>query len=279
MSENGYTQIILVSDENVERLHGKEFLKEFNKFVGTKAVFQQIIIPASETHKNLESLQHILRQFHEFKASRRSSLVITFGGGVVSDVAGLAASLYHRGLPLVHIPTTLIAQADAAIGGKTGIDHLGSKNEIGTFYPPKLVLVDPLYLRTLPERERLAGLAEVYKYALIGNRELWEQLSKQLHRLTRGMNAAYETIIFDSIKEKIRYVEADEFERASGVRELLNFGHTFGHALEVATNFESFCMAKPCYWECALRHGYRKNLGILASEIRARSKPSSHKFP
>jgi shikimate kinase / 3-dehydroquinate synthase len=266
VSENDYSQIILITDENVEQLHGKEFLKEFNKSAGAKVAFRQIIIPSGEIHKNLESLQHILRQFHKWKASRRSTLVVAFGGGVVTDIAGFAASLYHRGLPLVHIPTSLIAQADAAIGGKTGIDYLGSKNEIGTFYPPKLVLVDPLYLRTLPERELLAGLAEVYKYALIGNRDLWEQLSKQLHRLTRGMNAAYEAVIFDSIQEKIRYVEADEFERVVGVRELLNFGHTFGHALEAATNFESFLHGEAVLLGMRAAAWLSKELGHLSVE-------------
>jgi shikimate kinase/3-dehydroquinate synthase len=236
--EHGYAQVIVVMDENVERLHGSEFHDGFTKAVGSKSLLWRIIISAGETNKNRDTLQTILRQIHDFGASRRTSLVVAFGGGMVTDSVGFAASLYHRGLPLVHIPTTLIAQADAAIGGKTGIDAFGGKNQIGTFYPPKLVLVDPLYLRTLPLREIHAGLAEVMKYALIGNRLLWDKLALQVERLVRGIDATYEGIIFDSIQEKIRYVEEDEFERADGIRELLNFGHTFGHALEAATNFK-----------------------------------------
>ena len=238
--EQGYSQVIVVMDENVERLHGKECQECFTKFAGTKALLWRIIIPAGEANKDRDTFQSILRQIHDVGASRRNSLVVAFGGGVVSDITAFAASLYHRGLPLVHIPTTLIAQADAAIGGKTGIDAFGGKNLIGTFYPPKLVLVDPLYLCTLPHRELLSGLAEVLKYALIGDREFWKKLSKQLPRLIRGVDTSYESIIFDSIKEKLRYIEADEFERATGVRELLNFGHTFGHALESATDFKVF---------------------------------------
>jgi 3-dehydroquinate synthase len=271
--EHGYSQVILATDENVERLHGSEFQDAIRKSVGTKALLWQIIIPAGEPSKNRESLQTILRKLNEFGASRRRSLVVTLGGGVVSDIAGLAASIYHRGLPLIHIPTTLIAQADAAIGGKTGIDAFGEKNLIGTFYPPKLVLVDPLYLRTLPRRELLSGLAELLKYGLIGNRALWDKLAKQLPRLTRGMNAAYEALIFDSINEKLRYVEADEFERAEGIRVLLKFGHTFGHALESATNFELFLHGEAVLFGMRAAAWLSKELGYLSiadwSEIEA----------
>ncbi|HZK77065.1 MAG TPA: 3-dehydroquinate synthase, partial [Candidatus Kapabacteria bacterium] len=126
----------------------------------------------------------------------------------------------------------------------------GRKNAIGTFYPPLQVIVDPIYLKTLPKQECLAGLAEVFKYALIGNSELWKKLTKRTRRLVRGVDAAYEEVIFDSIVEKLRYVENDEFERVEGVRELLNFGHTFGHAIEAASDFT------------ALRHGEAVLLGM-----------------
>ncbi len=264
--ENGYSQIILVTDENVEQLAGEEFRKELYRLVGTKATLHSIIIPSGETHKNLDTLQILLEQFHSFNASRGSSLVVALGGGVVTDSAGFAASLYHRGIPLVHIPTTLIAQADAAIGGKTGVDAFGQKNQIGTFYPPKLVLVDPLYLRTLPQRELLSGLAEVLKYALIGNRELWDILATQLLGLTRGMYTAYETIIFDCIKEKLRYVEADEFEHEKGGRELLNFGHTFGHALEAATQFKLLLHGEAVLLGMRAAAWLSKELGHLSLE-------------
>jgi shikimate kinase/3-dehydroquinate synthase len=264
--EQGFSQVIVVMDENVDRLHGNEFRDAFKNAVGQKSLLWQIIIPAGEANKNRDTFQTILRHIHEFGASRRTSLIVTFGGGVVTDIAGFAASLYHRGLPLVHIPTTLIAQADAAIGGKTGIDAFGGKNLIGTIYPPKLVLVDPLYLRTLASREIHAGLAEIVKYALIGDREMWNRLSKQLHRLVKGVNATYETVIFDSIREKLRYVEADEFERANGIRELLNFGHTFGHALEAATNFKVLLHGEAVLLGMRAASWLSKELGFLDKE-------------
>jgi shikimate kinase/3-dehydroquinate synthase len=261
--ENGYSQVIVVMDENVERLHGKEFQEGFTKSAGPNALLWRIIIPAGESNKNRETFQRILRQIHDFGASRRNSLIVAFGGGAVTDISAFAASVYHRGLPLVHIPTTLIAQADAAIGGKTGIDAFGGKNLIGTFYPPKLVLVDPLYLRTLPHRELLSGLAEVLKYALIGEREFWKKLSTQINRLIRGVDKSYESIIFDSINEKLRYVETDEFERASGIRELLNFGHTFGHALESATDFKAFLHGEAVLLGMRAASWLSKQLGYL----------------
>ena len=247
--DHAYRTVVVVMDTNIQQLHWPEFQKKLEK--GLKGVeFSSVVLNAGEEYKTRDSELRILELLNAFAASRRETLIVALGGGVITDLAGFAASVYHRGLPLVHIPTTLIAQADAAIGGKTGIDHFGRKNSIGTFYPPQAVIVDPLFLKTLPERERLAGLAEVLKYALIGNREWWHQLSERLQRLLRGVDAAYEEVIFDSIVEKLRYVEADEFERQHGVRELLNFGHTFGHALEAATNFD------------VLRHGEAVLLGM-----------------
>ncbi len=243
VKDRGLNQIIAVMDREIERLHWPELCEKLTKSLGPKISIEEIVIEGGESGKTLPSVLEILDRIDNLAAERRSTLVVAFGGGVITDMAGFAASLYHRGLPIVHIPTTLIAQADASIGGKTGVDHFNRKNSIGTFYSPQEVIVDPLYLKTLPKRERLAGLAEVFKYALIGNADLWKKLSKRLRRLVRGVDAAYEDVIFDAIVEKLRYVEPDEFERTRGVRELLNFGHTFGHALEAAGDFQ------------ALRHG------------------------
>ncbi len=233
----GYTKAIVITDNNVDSLHGKELITKLQKEIRKQCDLYKIVIDAGEAKKSQETLGTILERLHEIDANRRSTLIVSFGGGVITDIAGFAASLYHRGLPLVHIPTTLLAQADAAIGGKTGIDMFGAKNLIGTFYPPRQILVDPLYLKTLPKRELHAGLAEVFKYALIGSADLWQSLAKSVRRLIRGVDTSYEEIIYSSIIEKLRYVEADEFERKQGIRELLNFGHTFGHALESASNY------------------------------------------
>ena len=230
------TQVITVMDTNVDKLYGKDYRIELLEQIG-QVKTHTIVIEPGEANKNDRTLFDILKRFDEFEASRSNTLIVAFGGGVVTDLAGFAASIYKRGIPLVHIPTTLLAQVDAAIGGKTGVDLFGSKNLAGTFYAPKQVLIDPIYLKTLPKRELHAGLGEVFKYALIGSRPIWESLAKQVRRLVRGIDAAYEEIICESAHQKLRYVEADEFERLFGARELLNFGHTFGHALEAATGF------------------------------------------
>ena len=238
--EQGIVSVFIVTDENVAALHLESFVNGLRQYTGDKIAFYPLIISAGEQNKNLETLRMLLQGFHNYRATRKSSVVIGFGGGVVTDIAAFAANLYHRGLPLALVPTTLIGQADASIGGKTGIDAFGNKNSIGTLYPPRIIAIDPLYLRTLSERERNAGLAEILKYALIGNAMMWERLSSHIPRLLKGSYSEYDEIIFESILEKLRYVEEDEFERKQGVRELLNFGHTFGHALEAAANFERF---------------------------------------
>lgn len=228
---------IVITDENVSKLYLQKFFQRIIAEQKKPLEIHQIVIPPGEASKSKETLFEIIDSFTKLELSRRSDIVITLGGGVVSDIGGLAASLYQRGLSLVHVPTTLIGQADAAIGGKTGIDHYGLKNSLGTFYAPRLVLIDPIFLKTLPKRELNAGLAELVKYALIGSPSLWTKLSKSLRRLLRGIDSGIEIIIRDAVKEKLRYINSDELERKNGVRELLNFGHTFAHAFEAATNY------------------------------------------
>jgi 3-dehydroquinate synthase len=201
----------------------------------------------------MENLLDLLSSFEKLGLKRKEDLIVAFGGGMISDIAGLAASLYMRGMPLVHIPTTLIGQVDASIGAKTGIDHHTKKNIIGTFYAPRQVIIDPLFLKTLPKRELQAGLSEVLKYGLIASEKLWKALAKSIRRLLRGFDTGYEIIIRDAIREKIAFVELDELERQNGVRELLNFGHTFAHGFEAATKFET------------LLHGEAVALGMRAA--------------
>jgi shikimate kinase/3-dehydroquinate synthase len=264
--DRGALQIVIVTDKNVERLHWEELYSKLLKEIGATTNISKITIEGGEECKNIDTLNFILREMYSSGVSRKSALVVAFGGGVVIDIASLAANLYHRGVPLVHIPTTLIAQADAAIGGKTGIDFLGGKNLIGTFYPPCQVLVDPLYLKTLPKDSLRSGLAEVFKYALIGNRRMWDELSVSAHRLIRGVDSIYEKLIHDSILEKLRYVEADEFETKSGVRELLNFGHSFGHALESATEFTTYHHGEAVGYGMRTAAWLSKELGYLSQE-------------
>lgn len=184
-----------------------------------------IEIPAGEAHKNLQTCERIWRQLMENRAGR-DALLLNLGGGVIGDMGGFAASTFKRGMPFVQIPTTLLAQVDASIGGKLGIDFGQVKNSIGLFRNPQAVLVDPAFLGTLPGRELRSGYAEVVKHSLVADRQQWESLL-QLEDLR---TADWGRIIPASLQIKQRIVEADPFEQ--GLRKALNFGHTIGHAVE-----------------------------------------------
>ena len=259
--------IVTITDANVGSIYGEEYQSKLSSVFPTGYTFHTITLEAGEGSKAKEILFDLLSRIATFGAGRKDILVIALGGGVVTDIAGFAASIYNRGVKLIHIPTTLLAQADASIGGKTGIDFEGKKNAIGSFYPPNQILVDPLFLKTLPKRELHAGLAEVFKYALIGSKPMWDSLSTKLPRLIRGIDGAYEEIIHESILQKLRYVEADEFEREEGVRELLNFGHTFGHALESATGFASLRHGEAVVLGMRAASWLSKELGFLSTEV------------
>jgi len=165
---------------------------------------------------------------------------------VVGDVAGFAAASYLRGVRLVHIPTTLVAQVDSAIGGKTGVNLPEGKNLVGAFYPPKLVIADPALLATLPHREYRSGLYEVIKYGVIADRKLFMFLERQMPAVLRRDPEALGYIISRSVAIKARVVSADE--REGGLRQILNFGHTLGHALEAATGYRRFLHGEAVAW-------------------------------
>jgi 3-dehydroquinate synthase len=165
----------------------------------------------------------------------RKSCVLALGGGIVGDVAGFAAATYLRGIPYVQVPTTLLAQVDSSVGGKTGVNHESGKNLIGAFYQPKMVLIDVAVLRTLPSRELVAGLAEVIKYGIIQDPKLFELLEEKAEKLLGLDHALLSEVIGASCAIKARVVEADE--REDDLRAVLNFGHTIGHALEAVTGY------------------------------------------
>lgn len=193
-----------------------------------------IVLPDGEAHKNWETLNVI---FDALLAARceRGTTVIALGGGVVGDMAGFAAAVYQRGVPFIQIPTTLLSQVDSAVGGKTAINHPLGKNMIGAFYQPRVVLADTDTLRTLPERELAAGLAEVIKYGFIRDLAFLEWLETNLERLLAREPEALAYAIEESCRNKAQVVGADE--REMGLRALLNFGHTFGHAIEAGTGY------------------------------------------
>jgi 3-dehydroquinate synthase len=199
----------------------------------------------AESAKNLQSVEHIARSLSRAGADRKS-LLIAGGGGVVGDVAGFAAASYLRGVALVHIPTTLVAQVDSSMGGKTGVNLPEGKNLVGAFYPPRLVLTDPELLRTLPDREFRGGLAEVIKHAIIADAKMFAMLEKDLERVLRRDRNLLNFLITRNVQIKARVVSRDE--RESGLREILNFGHTFAHALESVTRYRRYQHGEAVAW-------------------------------
>jgi 3-dehydroquinate synthase len=199
----------------------------------------------AESAKNLRSVEQITRSLCRAGADRKS-LVVAVGGGVVGDVAGFAAAVFLRGVKLVHIPTTVVSQVDSSIGGKTGVNLPEGKNLVGSFYPPRLVLTDPELLRTLSDREFRGGLAEVVKHAIIADAEMFAALEKDMDKVLRRDRHALGFLIPRNVRIKARVVSRDE--RESGLREVLNFGHTFAHALESITKYRRYRHGEAVAW-------------------------------
>src|ERR1700722_9105547 len=213
------TGVFVVSSPRVWRYWGKVVSSKLGAGRGK----QCILFDDAESAKRLSNVEDIARQLVRAGADRHSTIVAV-GGGVVGDVAGFAAASYLRGVRLVHIPTTLVAQIDSSIGGKTGVNLPEGKNLVGAFYPPKLIITDPATLRTLPHREFRSGLYEVVKTAVIADAELFEFIEKKMAALLRRDPAAVAHAIDRSIRVKAYVVKEDEHE--SGLRQILNFGHT-----------------------------------------------------
>ncbi len=203
-------------------------------FAAAGIATETILIADGEAHKTWATAHHVLTRLLELKAER-STTVVALGGGVVGDVAGFTAAIYQRGIPFVQVPTTLLAQVDSSIGGKTGVNHPLGKNMIGAFHQPQAVLIDTDCLRTLPDRELVAGLAEVIKYGAIRDRAFFDWLEGNVEPLRKRDAAAQTHAIAESCRIKAEIVAADE--RESGERALLNFGHTFGHAIEAGVGY------------------------------------------
>ena len=199
----------------------------------------------AESAKNLRSVEQITRSLCRAGADRKA-LVVAVGGGVVGDLAGFAAASYLRGVDLVHIPTTLVSQVDSSIGGKTGVNLPEGKNLVGSFYPPRLVLIDPELLRTLSGREFHGGLAEVIKHAIIADAEMFAMLEKDMEKVLRRDREALSFLIPRNVEIKARVVGRDE--RESGMREILNYGHTFAHALESVTKYRRYQHGEAVAW-------------------------------
>ncbi len=223
-------QIAVITNEKVFALHGATLMDQLPADVQILQVF----VPDGEKAKSFEQLQEVYTRLLENRFER-GSLIIAFGGGVVGDLAGFVAATYLRGVALVQVPTTLLAQVDSSIGGKTGINHPLGKNLIGAFKQPLFVFSDAHVLQTLDDAEIRCGLGEVIKYGMVLNRSLFEYLTNHLEKALHKDDSVLQHLILESAKEKARIVMQDEKE--GGLRMVLNFGHTFGHALEAEYHF------------------------------------------
>lgn len=248
----GSQRVPLVSDHKILSLH-------LAKLSGI-ADFEPIAIPAGETGKSWDTLRELTRRFADIGVTRQTP-VIAFGGGSIGDVAGLAAAVFKRGCPVIHIPTTLLAQVDSAIGGKTAIDDLGQKNLVGAFHPPALVACDPQFLDTLDARQMRSGYAEVVKYGLIDDPDFFAWCQASGSKLLAGDVQARLTAIPHCASAKARFVEADLHDRA-GTRALLNFGHTFGHAIEALAGSDAVLHGEAVAIGMALAFRFSAELGL-----------------
>ena len=241
-------KVLIISDNGVPKKHIKELKNKINNKNIT--IF---ILNKGEKSKSFSSYKKILNKLLELKFDR-SDIIIALGGGVVGDIAGFSAATYLRGIRYIQIPTTLLAQVDSSVGGKTAINVIQGKNLVGAFYNPSLVLISTSFLGTLSEDEYKSGLGEVVKYALIGNKKLRNIIEKNSKDVTNRNESILTTIIEESIKTKSKIVTKDEKE--SGIRAILNFGHTFGHAIEAHNNYKN------------ITHGAAITLGmVMASKL------------
>jgi 3-dehydroquinate synthase len=221
-----------------------------------------VVLPDGEEHKNWATLNKVFDQLLGARCERRTTL-IALGGGVVGDICGFAAATYQRGVPYVQVPTTLLAQVDSSIGGKTAINHPLGKNMIGAFYQPRVVISDMDTLRTLPERELRAGLAEVIKHGLIRDAAFFDWLEANVERLLAKDPEALAHAVLKSCEIKSAVVSVDE--REEGERALLNYGHTFGHAIETGFGYGEWLHGEAVAAGMALAADLSARLGMLSS--------------
>jgi len=226
-----HKRVAIVSNTTVAPLYLERVAQPLRE-AGVDVV--EIILPDGEQYKNSEILNTIYDALIQARCERTTTL-IALGGGVIGDLTGYAAATYLRGVPFIQIPTTLLSQVDSSVGGKTGINHPQGKNMIGAFYQPQLVLIDTETLKTLPQRELSAGIAEVIKYGLIRDADFFDWLEINMEKLMALDEATVSEAVYRSCQNKAEVVAADE--REAGERALLNLGHTFGHAIENAMGY------------------------------------------
>ncbi len=246
------SHVVVITDRNVEQAHAQPAVAEFGQHCGVHLM----VVEPGESAKRFEVYQTLCEKLLEAGADR-TSVVVALGGGVIGDLAGFVAATFARGIPYVQVPTTLLAQVDSSVGGKVAINLPGAKNMVGAFWQPSGVLIDTDVLRTLPPREFRAGLAEVVKYGVILDAPLFEYLERHAELLVQRDPSALRHVIHRSCQLKADVVARDERE-TTGLRAVLNYGHTFGHALETLTGYQE------------LLHGEAVAMGMMCAARLAR---------
>ena len=251
-------QAVVVSNPTIQSSLGE---RAYESLARARFKVHRFLIGDGERFKNLRSAESILTFLIEHRVER-SDVIIALGGGVVGDLAGFVAATYLRGVRLIQVPTTLLAQIDSSVGGKTAVNHKLGKNLIGAFYQPSLVLIDPEVLQTLPSRQVRAGLYEAIKYGVIRDRKLFIRVAASIDALKELDSDELEHVITRCCSIKARIVQSDE--RESGLRRILNFGHTVGHALEAVTHYRRFLHGEAVGYGMLAASRIAERMGLLA---------------
>jgi 3-dehydroquinate synthase len=245
------TKVVIVTNPTVAGYHLERLLEKISA-----PQLHVVTVPDGEQYKTLETVEYILNECFEHKLDRKS-LLIAFGGGVIGDMTGFTASLYQRGIDFVQIPTTLLSQVDASVGGKTGVNNKYGKNLIGAFYQPKAVYIDPAFLETLPKREFAAGFAEIVKMAVMFDRDYFDFLKEA----DLSDESQLKEAIRRSVELKAWVVNQDEKE--AGIRAVLNYGHTFGHVVENETNYTTYLHGEAVAIGMVMANALAVELGLM----------------
>ena len=248
-------RVVLITDQNVEKFYGKSL----DALMRKREVYR-ITLPPGESNKTLTMVEKILGDMLDYGINR-DSMVIAVGGGVVGDIAGFCASIYMRGIPYLQVPTTLLSQVDSSVGGKTGVNMPGGKNTVGSFYQPLAVIIDPGVLNTLSKRELITGIGEVIKYGIIYDDEFLTYIDENYDGILGLEEKVIKTVIKRCCEVKASIVAKDEKEK--GIRKILNYGHTLGHALETLGSYEKHTHGEAVligmYYEALMA----KNMGLI----------------
>jgi 3-dehydroquinate synthase len=258
------SRVFVITSPNVRRHWGEALEKSLRD---ARLPFEVLEMHDGEPAKRLHTVEQLAESLVDAKADRKS-LLVAFGGGVVGDSTGFLAAVFMRGIPVVQIPTTVVAQVDASIGGKTGVNLRGGKNLVGSFHQPSAVLVDPDILATLDDREFRSGLFESLKCGVIRDRDLFNLMELNPKKILGRDSRTLQRVISDSIRVKADVVSADEKE--SGLRRILNFGHTIGHALEAATDYSHFLHGEAVAWGMIAAAAIARDSGTCSAETAER---------